>query len=129
MKKDSLLFCTKIIYSLFIIGTIISIYIVNKNISNTVSIRFVIGYAIFAFLFIIYAICITALNSKRLKWGEIRGRLFKFLISFIAFSILGYIFDCVFRHSNTDLFRVLSIVFGLAFGTSFTDVIFKRRSI
>lgn len=129
MKKDSLLFCTKIIYSLFIIGTIISIYIVYKNISNKVAIRFVIGYAIFAFLFIIYAICIAALNSKRLTWGEIRGRLFKFLISFIVFSILGYIFDYVFRSSNADLFRVLSIAFGLAFGTSFTDVIFKRRSI
>lgn len=129
MKKDISLFCTKIIYSLFIIGTIISSYIVYKNIDNTFAVGFVIAYAILAFLFVMYIIYMTVLNLRRLKWGQIKGRLLKFIISFMIFSILGYIFDRIFRSSNVDLFRELSIAFGLAFGASFTDVIFKRRSI
>jgi len=58
MKKNISLFCTKIIYLLFIIATAISMCIVYKNVENTLAIRFVIGYVIFAFLFLFYIIFI-----------------------------------------------------------------------
>ena len=127
MKKNISLFCTKIIYLLFIIGTAISMCIVYKNVENTLAIRFVIGYVIFAFLFLFYIIFITFFNVSKLKWTEIKGRVVKFIVIFVVFGALNYFSDCIFRPSKVDLFREFSIPFGIAFGISFTDVIFLKE--
>lgn len=128
MKKDISSFFTKIIYLLFIIGTIITMSILYKNIKNKVAIGFVIVYVIFTFLFLFYIIFIAILNSRKLKWLEIRGRIFKLIISFILLWVLSYGFDYFFRPSKIDLLREGSIAFGLSFGIYFTDIIFLKNN-
>jgi len=55
-----------------------------------------------------------------------KKRIITFLKLFIIFSISSYIFDFVFRPSNIDVSRNISIAIGLAFGISFVDLlIFK----
>lgn len=76
---------------------------------------------------ILYIPIITILNSRKLKWVEIRKRLFKFFSLFILFGSLNYIFDYVFRHSNIDLSGAISKSVGLAFGISFFEVIFLKK--
>lgn len=127
MKKYISLFFTKIIYLLFAIGTILTMIIVYKNIKAPVATRFVIGYVIFTFLFLFYIIFMAILNTTKLKWVEIRRRLFRFIVSFILLATLGYIADYLFRPSKIDLFRNFSIAFGLSFGVYFTDVIFFKN--
>ncbi|MDS1030050.1 hypothetical protein RDV78_06020 [Bacillota bacterium LX-D] len=126
MEKMSLIF-TRILYTLFIIGTIISLFIVYKDIDNSIAFKFLIGYLFFTFFLILYVPFITILNSRKLKRVEIRKRLFKFIALFILFGSLNYIFDYVFRPSNIDVFREFSIALGLAFGISFIDVTFLKK--
>lgn len=123
--KSSLL--TKIIYFLFTVGTIISIFIVYKDVKTTIAIKFVIGYAIFTFLFLFYIGIVAVLNSRKLQKDEIRKRVIKFITSFILLSTLGLAFDYILRPTNIDLIRSFSIAFGLAFGIAFTEVIFFKK--
>lgn len=127
MKKDISLSFTKIIYILFLIGTIITIFIVYKNIENEVATGFLIAYAIIVFFFLFYITFITILNLRKLKWVEIRGRIFKFIICFAIFGASNYILDYVFRPSKIDLFREFFISFGVAFGIAFIDVILSKK--
>lgn len=112
---------------LFAIGTIIILWMVYKNIDSGIAFKFAIGYVFLTLFLILYVPIITILNLRKSKWVEIRKRLFKFIALFILFSALHYIYDCVFRHSNIDLFRVFSSAIGLAFGISFIDVTFLKK--
>jgi hypothetical protein len=46
---------------------------------------------------------------------------------FVLYGALLYIFDLVFRHSNIDLVKDVVIAFGVAFASSFIDVIFLKK--
>lgn len=127
MKNNTVLNFTRILYILFAIATIILLWMVYKDIDNSIAFKFGIGYVFFSFFLILYVLFITILNSKKLKWVEIRKRLFKFITLFILFGSLNYIFDYVFRPSKIDLFRGFSSGLGLAFGISFMDIIFLKK--
>lgn len=75
----------------------------------------------------IYIPIVTILNSTKLKWSEIRGRLLRLIAIFIIFGALNYFFDYFFRPSKVNLFREFSIAFGVAFGMTFVDVIFLKN--
>lgn len=128
MIGRKLLSFTKFIYVLFIIGTITSIFIVYKNIANGIAVKFVIGYVFLSFFMLLYIPFVTILNSKSLKWVEIRKRLFKFISLFILFGALNYVFDYILRPSHINLAKELSIAFGLAIGGSFTDILFLEKN-
>jgi fucose 4-O-acetylase-like acetyltransferase len=112
---------------LFGIGTIIAMVIVYKNIDSSIAIKFLMGYLFFTIFSILYVFSITILNSRKLKWIDLRKRLIKFITLFILYVALLYIFDLVFRHSNIDLYKELSIAFGVAFASSFIDVMFLKK--
>lgn len=127
MNKHISLFLTKAIYFLFLICTIIALFIVYKNIKGNFAIGFVVGYAIFAILFILYIAVVAILNAPKVKWHYVKGRACKFLISFITLAASSYAIDFFFRSENLDLFRSLFISFGLSFGIYFTDAIFLNK--
>ncbi|MBU3183092.1 hypothetical protein [Clostridium psychrophilum] len=77
MKKNNFLKLTKIVHALFIVSTIITIFIVYKNIDNSFSIKFAMGYIIFLLLYSGYLTFVTIKNMRTLKWLDIRKRLFK----------------------------------------------------
>ncbi len=77
MKKNILSNFTKIIYALFAIGTIISIYIVYEKVDNDSAIEFLFGYMYFTLFFVVYIPVTTILNSKGFKLSEIVISLFK----------------------------------------------------
>lgn len=87
-----------------------------------------IGYIILTFFLILYIPFITIINARKLKWNDIRKRIVKLILLFVAFAALNYSFDYIFRHSNIDLFRDFSIALGLAFGISFVDVSFLKKN-
>jgi hypothetical protein len=112
---------------LFGIGTIIAMVIVYKNIDSSIAIKFLMGYLFFTIFSILYVFSITILNSRKLKWIDLRKRLIKFITLFVLYGALLYIFDLVFRHSNIDLVKDVVIAFGVAFASSFIDVIFLKK--
>ena len=85
MKKNNYFKLTNIIYALFIVSTVIMIFIVYKNIDNYLSLKFVIGYVIFLLLYSSYLTFVTIKNMRALKWSDIRKRLLKCIISFVFF--------------------------------------------
>lgn len=127
MKNNKLLNFTKFLYILFGISTIIIFWMVYKDIDSSMSFKFGMGYLFLTLFLLIYTPFITILNLKKLKWIDIRKRVFKFLILFISFGSLNYIFDYFFRPVNIDLLREFSVALGLAFGISFLDVAFLKK--
>lgn len=127
MKKNRVLIFTRILYILFAIGTIILLLMAYKGIDSRIAFKFGIGYIFLTFFLLLYIPLITILNLRKLKWIEIRKRLFKFIASFTLFGTLNYIIDYVLRPSNIDLFREFSIALGLAFGITFIDVTFLKK--
>jgi hypothetical protein len=126
MRKNKLTFIG-ILYLLFIIGTIVTLFLVFGNIDNRISAHFIVGYTFFAFFIVLYTIFFTILNSRKLKWVEIRKRIFKFIIYFILIGVINFIIDYIFRPTKIDLFREFSTPFGFALAVSFADIIVLRK--
>lgn len=118
---------TRILYVLFIMGTIVVLRMAYNGINSSIALKFGIGYLFLTFFLILYIPIITVLNSKKLEWYDIKRRLIRFIVTFILFGSLNYIFDYVFRPSNINLFRNFSIALGTAFGISFVDVILLKK--
>ena len=126
MKKNKFLKLTNIVYALFIVSTIITIFIVYKNIDNSFSIKFAIGYIIFLLLYSGYLTFVTIKNMRTLKWLDIRKRLFKTIVSFVSFYSLIFIFNYVFKH-KIDFLSGIGSSLGLSVGTYFYDLAFLKK--
>lgn len=125
MKRYIGLTFTKLLYILFIIGTIISLIIVYRDLDGSFAFRFVMWYVFLTFFLLIYTGIVTIVKLKRLKWAEVKKRLIRFIFLFILFSCINYgIGYCLGR--APDFYRILSTSFGLSFGISFIDIIFSK---
>lgn len=127
MKKNKVLLFTKFLYGLSIITSIVSIFIVYKNIDNDISYKFLVGYVMLAFFMLLYVPFITIMNARKFKWVDIRRSIFKFTSTFVLFSILNYAFDYMFRPSEIDLFKVFSTSLGISFSLAFIDITFAKE--
>ena len=127
MKKNKVLLFTKFLYGLFIITTIVSIFIVYKNIDNDISYKFLVSYVILAFFMLLYVPFITIMNARKFKWVDIRRLIFKFISIFVLFSISNYAFNYMFRPSEIDLFKVFSTSLGISFSLAFIDITFSKK--
>ncbi|WP_083236860.1 hypothetical protein [Desulfosporosinus sp. BG] len=114
-----------IIYILFSLGAIITIFILHESIDDKFAFKFVIGYLSIVSLSALYFLFIAILNIRKLKWVEMRKRLLKFIGMFASSSVLIIVLDYFFRPSKIDFIRVLSISLGSSFGMSFYDL--KKR--
>ena len=86
MKKFHSNLVSIMLYTIFVLSTIITLFIVYKDIDNSFSFKFVIGYVIFLILFLIYFIIATVINMRKLKWFDIRKRMYRFIASFVFLS-------------------------------------------
>ncbi|MHC1723006.1 MAG: hypothetical protein AB9836_07385 [Aminipila sp.] len=130
MKKNAaVLIFTRILYVMAVIGTIISLFIVYKDIDSVFAIRFLLGFLYFATFMLLYISFITVINSRKFQGAEIRKRLLKFIVLFILFGVFNYVFDYFFRPSNINFFREFSVALGLSFGITFTDAIFLKSKV
>ncbi|MEG0775011.1 hypothetical protein [Clostridium sp.] len=127
MKKNATLLFTRILYVLFAIGTIITLFIVYKDIDKRIAFRFIIGYMFFTFFMLLYVPFITFFNLRKFKWSDIRKRLFTFIALFILYGASNYGLNYFFRPSNLDLLKSFSSALGLAFGITFIDVTFLEK--
>lgn len=127
MKKSKQLIFTKILYSLFTIMTILSLFIVYKNSDNDLSFKFLVGYIFLVFFMLAYVPLIAIVNTRKYKWVYIRKSIFKFIALFILLSILNYVFDYIIRPSKIDLFSIFSTSAGLSFGIAFFNIMFLKE--
>lgn len=126
MKKNIILNFTRILLGLFIVGTIISLFIAYKNIDSRSVFIFLMGYLVLTIFLLIYIPIITLLNLRKLNRVEIRRRILKFFALFVLFSALNYGLNYFFRPSSIDLVKVFTNSLGLSFGISFIDIIILK---
>lgn len=126
MKKNIILNFTRILLGLFIVGTIISLFIAYKNIDSRSVFIFLMGYLVLTIFLLIYIPIITLLNLRKLNRVEIRRRILKFFALFVLFSALNCGLNYFFRPSSIDLVKVFTNSLGLSFGISFIDIIILK---
>lgn len=122
MKKNILFY----VYTLFITGTVIILFIVYKEINNSFSYRFVIGYLIVLLLTLLYTLIVTVINVRKLSWSEIRKRLFSFVIIYLISSGLNLIIK-YFLKPDWDYVKVFTLSIGYSIGYAFFDLVFFKK--
>lgn len=128
MKKDKVLIFTKILSVLFAVGTVGAMVIVYSDADGSMAYNYLFGYVFLTFFMLLYIPIVTIMNSRKLKWTEIRRRILRFFVFFILFSIFNFGFDYVIRPTEIDAFRIFSNAFGVSFGIAFIKVIFLRKT-
>lgn len=127
MKKKININFNKALYILFIITTIIIIFIAVKNIQNHVVVKFVKFYICFVILFSIYIVIVLVLKIFKLDAVEFKKRLKYFLLTLIILGGINYIIDFIIRPEEISFSREFSIPFGLAISGAFFDLIFSSK--
>ncbi len=123
--SKTLLF-TKVIYLLFGICTIITCIIVYNNVDNNIATKFVMGYAGLVLFMLLYIPIITLFNARKLKWGNLKKVLNKFIFLFSIMFLLNCGLNYIFK-ANINILHAGSNALGLSFGLAFMDVIFLKK--
>lgn len=129
MEKNKKIFLTRILYGLFVLSTLVIIFIVYKDIGNDISVNFLLGYSFFAFFMLIYIPVVTIVNARSFKWAQIKVSIVKFISILLLFTAITYGFDYLVRPTEIDLVRNFSTSLGLSFSIAFFDIIFLKEKI
>lgn len=126
MEKNKKMFLTRILYGLFVLSTLVIIFIVYKDIGNDISVNFLLGYSFFAFFMLIYIPVVTIVNARSFKWAQIKVSIVKFISILLLFTAITYGFDYLVRPTEINLVRNFSTSLGLSFSIAFFDIIFLK---
>jgi hypothetical protein len=119
MKKKLVVLRT-FMYFLFIFGTIITLWIVYKNLNYSWTYPFVIGYLILLFLIVIYLFFTTLVNMRNMTRVEVRKRVKTFFGLFLSFWALNVLLS-FFIKGKVDVLSKMFIPLGLALGIAFVQ--------
>lgn len=125
MKKNML---THIIFLLLMVGIIITLFIVYRDIDGSFSRTFINGYFFFIFFALFYFIIVILLNIRKLKWFEIRKRLTKFIVYFAVLSVSAYMVDYFFPSLAFDSYTIIFNSISLAFAFVFVELLFFKET-
>lgn len=125
MKKNML---THIICLLLIVGTIITLFIVYRDIDGSLSYTFITGYIFFIFFALFYFIIVILLNIRKLKWFKIRKRLTKFIVYFAVLGAAAYMADYFFPSLAFDSSTIFFNSLSLAFAFVYTELLFIKET-
>ncbi|MFS0892572.1 hypothetical protein [Peribacillus frigoritolerans] len=114
-----------ILFIVFLAGTILTIFIIYKDIDTSLSLKFIIGYVIYLLLYCLFSLFLVIANTWKLNWIQIRKRFFTFIIWFISLSALNYLLSYFFR-SEIDVWD-LGIPLGVSFGLAFSDLMSWKK--
>lgn len=119
---------TKIIYSTFIIWTIIVLFIVYRNIEFPFAFQFIIGYVIFLMLVLLHCLINIFLNMRKSKWSTIRKKILTFIMGALIILALNVLFIYLVKGELRITYTILNaIVF--SFALTFGEMMFKKRNI
>ncbi|AMM94701.1 hypothetical protein UP17_21345 [Peribacillus simplex] len=107
-------------------GTILTIFILYKDIDTSFSFKFIIGYLIYLLLYGVFSIFLVIANTRKLNWIQIRKRLFTFITWFISLSALNYLLSYFFKRSEMEVWD-LGIPLGVSFGLAFFDLMSWKK--
>ncbi|KQU21860.1 hypothetical protein ASG65_21405 [Bacillus sp. Leaf13] len=115
-----------ILFIVLLAGTIITIFIIYKDIDTSLSLKVIIGYVIYLLLYGLFSIFLVIANTRKLNWIQIIKRLFTFITWFISLSATYYLMYYFLKSSEMDVWD-LSIPFGVSFGLAFSDLMSWKK--
>jgi hypothetical protein len=115
-----------ILFIVFLAGTILTFFIIYKEIDTSLSLKFIIGYIIYLLLYGLFSLFLVIVNTRKLNWIQVRKRFFTFIIWFISLSATNYMIFYFFRPSEMDVWD-LGIPLGISFGLAFSDLMSWKK--
>jgi hypothetical protein len=115
-----------ILFIVFLAGTILTFFIIYKEIDTSLSLKFIIGYVIYLLLYGLFSLFLVIVNTRKLNWIQVRKRFFTFIIWFISLSATNYMIYYFFRRSEMDVWD-LGIPLGISFGLAFSDLMSWKK--
>ncbi|MFD4932716.1 hypothetical protein ACFWMS_28455 [Peribacillus butanolivorans] len=115
-----------ILFIVLLAGTIITIFIIYKDIDTSLSLKVIIGYIIYLLLYGLFSIFLVIADTRKLNWIQIRKRHFTFITWFISLSATYYLIYYFLKSSEMDVWD-LSIPFGVSFGLAFSDLMSWKK--
>lgn len=115
-----------ILFIVFLAGTILTMFIIYKDIDTSLSFKFIIGYVIYLLLYSLFSICLVIANTRKLNWIQIRKRIFTFIIGFLSLSTAHYLIYYFFKPSGIGVWD-LGIPLGISFGLAFSDLMSWKK--
>ena len=127
MKKRNVRTLDGIIYSLFIAMTIITLFVIYRDIPSKATLNLVTAYAIFAIFIPLYILIRVLCTVKHFTFNEVKKEGVKFLILFLGIILLRFIGDLFLPLPNLRLSRTLPSSLIFAFGITCFDIALSKR--
>lgn len=114
------------LYSIFLLGLLVTFYIILTDIDTPYAFRFIIGFVIFLLLFGLFQVLLMIMNVRKMPAADISKRIVRFLGIFaflMAVSLLSNYFFKPEGSKNWDF----GIPLGVSLGIAFSDLMFVRK--
>lgn len=128
LKKGNVRTLDGIIYSLFIFMTIVTLFIIYRDIPSKAVLNFVTAYAIFAILIPLYILIRVLFTVKHFTFEEVKKEGVKFLMFFIGIMMLNLVGDFLLPLPDLKLSKMLPSSLGFAFGITCFDIVLSKRT-
>lgn len=113
------------LYLMFLIGLIVTMYIILTDKDTPYSFGFVIGFVLFLLFFALFQMFNVFMNIKRLPLTDIKKRLLKFVGTFAFLMVVTWTLNYIFRPERLYILD-FGIPLGLAIGMTFYDLMQKK---
>lgn len=117
----------KCMYIVFIIWTIMVLFIVYKNIEFPFILQFVVGYVICLLLVGLYFIVTAFLNIRKSKWSTIKKVFIKFIIGSFTLWFLNILFIYLIKGELRITDRIVNSII-LSFVFTFGELGVEKNS-
>lgn len=114
-----------ILFIVFLTGTILSIFIIYKDIDTSLAYKLTVGYVIYLLLYGIFIIAMVIANMRKLNWIQIRKRLFTLIIWFIFINVAHYLVFYILN-MKMDVWD-LGVPLATSFGLAFSDLMLRKK--
>lgn len=128
MKKRNIRTLDALVYFLFVLMTMVTLFIIYKDIPSRSALTFVTAYAILAILIPFYILIRVLFTVKQFTLEEVKKEGFKFVIFFICIMMLGLIGNFILPLPDLRLSKILPSSLAFAFGITCFDIAFSKRT-
>jgi O-antigen/teichoic acid export membrane protein len=104
---------------IFGIYTILTIFIVYKDVNHPFATVMVGGYVIFLIASLCYFLSAILWKARKLPRPELQRRTRRFILYFVIFFGLSFLINL----SDPNYYKSISIAFGMSLGLSFFDLV------
>lgn len=115
-----------ILFSLFIVGLLITMYIIFIDLNTPYAFRFVVGFVIFMMLYALFQVLLIIMNMRKMKSGTFRKRILKFIGAFAFLMALSWVLNYFFWPEDLGNWD-FGVPLGLATAFAFYDLMFIHK--